>query len=165
MLYVKLNSTETKRPEILSPGIEEFPIYNNQFEPSPWLTEMEVKHVLSIIRDIVEDNFHSKVGYRTLYRVYPNGRIVVSKDMVRRNDEINVVVKRSITEIRSGRNENERINPFGVKTKPELFSTNLFDQEVNEPMPEQPMDGEMPAPQQMVERDIHVDYGIPDREH
>lgn len=105
--------------EVLAPGLPEFPIHGNEFEPAPWLTQLEINDVNKKLEEFRWTKQRS--GHRTLVRVYPNGKIDVCYDK-KRGD---IVYHREIFERRPGRNENERINPFGINEKPNMQTDDM----------------------------------------
>ena len=89
---------------ILGPGIEPIDGTEN-FYPAPWLTKQEIREVLNTrVKGFLCDKDQMTYVY-----YYPNGRIIRVLDTISNG----VVIRRDIREARVGRNENEKINPFG----------------------------------------------------
>jgi hypothetical protein len=105
------------------------------FTPAPWLNKAEIEMVneeLSVAYIYDADEDHNRYAY-------PNGRVIHVTDTIRNN----TIVRRSIAEVRPGRNEFEPFNPFGVNSKSKRKISNINraryavpDMPVNEPVEE-----------------------------
>jgi len=88
---------------VLGPGIEPIDV-DRTFKPAPWLTQYEI----DTVNDMLKEDFIIEQGHDLNIYAYPNGRVIKVFDKIQGN----TITSRRIQETRSGRNADQKFNPF-----------------------------------------------------
>ena len=95
------------------------------FEPAPWLTQSEIDIVNKLIDD--GDKQLLRAGCDVNHYAFPDGRIIEVYDEIKRN----VVVNRIVWEVRNGRSEDTKFNPFSLICEPILQTSQTPEEDLD----------------------------------